>query len=36
MKAKRLVIASITSDKVRLQFDPQCSAFALSWTDTTR
>jgi hypothetical protein len=31
MKGKRLAIASITSDRVRLQFDPRCSAFALSW-----
>ena len=36
MKAKRLAIASITSDRVRLQFDPRRSAFALSWTDKTR
>jgi TPR repeat protein len=30
MKAKCLAIASITSDRVRLQFDSPCSAFALS------
>ena len=23
-------------DRVKLQFDPQCSAFALNWTDKTR